>query len=57
MEIKKEIEKKYFLKAAFFTGGSDYHNDGARGVQEPRYIGEAGISYKKCKKIFASYLV
>ncbi len=56
-EIKKEIEKKYFLKAAFFTGGSDYHNDGATGVQGPRYIGEAGISYKKCKKIFASYLV
>jgi 3',5'-nucleoside bisphosphate phosphatase len=50
MEIKKEIEKKYFLKAAFFTGGSDYHNDGAKGVKNQRYIGEAGISYRKLKK-------
>jgi len=46
-EIKKEIENKYNRKVKFFTGGSDYHNDGKKGVDDPRCLGEAGISLKE----------
>jgi len=53
-EIKTEVEKKYRGKVKFFSGGSDYHNDGKKGVKNPREIGEAGISYSSYKKIFKS---
>jgi len=51
-EIKKEVEDKYKGKVKFFTGGSDYHNDGKKGVDDPRYLGEAGISFKEFEIIF-----
>lgn len=51
-EIKKEVEEKFRGKVKFFTGGSDYHNDVKKGVKNPRYIGEAGISYVEFRKIF-----
>ena len=51
-EIKKEIEDKYNGKVKFFTGGSDYHNDGKKGVENPRYLGEAGISLEEFKIFF-----
>ena len=51
-EIKKEVEDLFGKKVRFFTGGSDYHNDGKKGVRNPRMIGEAGISYKEFIKIF-----
>ncbi len=56
-EIKKEIKKKYSSAVGIFTGGSDYHHDGLKHVKNPRYMGEAGISYEEYKKIFLSYLV
>ena len=51
-QIKKEVEEKYKDRVKFFTGGSDYHNDSQKGVENPRYIGEAGISFDEFKKIF-----
>ena len=51
-EIKKEIEDKYSGKVKFFTGGSDYHNDGKKGVEKPRSLGEAGISLKELEMFF-----
>ncbi len=51
-EIKKEVESRFGGRISFFTGGSDYHNDGKKGVKNPRMIGEAGISYKDFIKIF-----
>ena len=51
-EIQREIEDVFGGKVRFFTGGSDYHNDGKKGVKNPRMIGEAGISYKEFIKIF-----
>jgi len=56
MEIKQEIENKYRDKVRFFTGGSDYHNDAKKGADNPRRIGEAGISFDEFKKIFKNYL-
>jgi len=52
IEIKKEIEDRYKNKVKFFTGGSDYHNDARKGTENPRRIGEAGISLKMFKSIF-----
>jgi len=51
-QIQKEVEEKYKGRVKFFTGGSDYHNDGKKGAANPRQIGEAGISYEQFKKIF-----
>ena len=52
-EAKAEIKEKYRGKVKFFSGGSDYHNDGKKGVKNPRFIGEGGISYREFKAIFA----
>ena len=54
-EIKAEIEEKYRDRVNFFTGGSDYHNDGKKGVKDPRYLGEAGISLEEFRNIFNTY--
>jgi 3',5'-nucleoside bisphosphate phosphatase len=51
-EIKKEIEDRYKDRVKFFTGGSDYHGDGKKGVKDPRYLGEAGISFEEFRHIF-----
>lgn len=51
-EAKAEIKEKYQGKVKFFSGGSDYHNDGKKGVKNPRFIGEGGISYREYKAIF-----
>lgn len=51
-EIEREVRAKYAGKVKFFSGGSDYHNDGKKGVKNPRFIGEGGISYEDFKKIF-----
>ncbi len=56
-EIKKEIEDKYNRKVKFFTGGSDYHNDSKKGVENPRFLGEAGISFEKLKNIFGKNIL
>ena len=51
-EIQKETEDKFSGKVKFFTGGSDYHNDGKKGVENPRFLGEAGISLEEFEDIF-----
>ena len=51
-EIEQEIISIYKGKVKFFTGGSDYHNDAKKGAPNPRYLGEAGISYKDFLNIF-----
>ncbi len=56
-QIKEIIETEYKNKVKFFTGGSDYHNDEKKGAKNPRFIGEAGISYKQFKTIFSNYLI
>ncbi len=50
-EIEQEIKSKY-SGCLFISGGSDYHAGKKKGVQNPREIGEAGISYKEFSKIF-----
>jgi len=55
-EIKREIEENYKDRVRFFTGGSDYHGDGKKGVRDPRYPGEAGISLKEFEHIFKGFL-
>lgn len=43
-EIKKEVEEKYRDRGLIISGGSDYHADGKKGVENPREIGECGIT-------------
>lgn len=42
-EIEKEIKDLYKDKL-IISGGSDYHNDGKKGVANPRDIGDSGIT-------------
>ena len=51
-EIKKEVENKYIDRVKFFTGGSDYHNDGKKEEGNPRVLGEVGISQEELEDIF-----
>lgn len=56
-EIKSEVEQIYKDKNLIISGGSDYHADGKKGVENPREIGDCGISledfmkYDKLKKL------
>ena len=51
MKIAEEVNETYRGKVKFFTGGSDYHAEEKKGIMNPRFIGEGGISYKEFKKI------
>ena len=51
-EIEQEVITLYGGRVKFFTGGSDYHNDAKKGAPNPRYLGEAGISFKQFSGIF-----
>lgn len=44
-EIEREIRAAYSNRVAFISGGSDYHNDAAKGVrpEKCRNLGEKGI--------------
>ncbi len=42
-EIYSQVIAKYENKVDIISGGSDYHADGKKGVQNPRQIGECGI--------------
>ena len=48
---KEEIEKEVRAFAAdhglFVSGGSDYHNDGKKGVKNPRDLGDAGLTWEE----------
>ncbi|MDK2878027.1 MAG: 3,5-nucleoside bisphosphate phosphatase [Thermoanaerobacteraceae bacterium] len=50
-QIEEFIKTEYKDRVKFFTGGSDYHADAKKGVANPRYIGEAGISFEEYEKI------
>jgi len=44
--IEKEVREKYQSILKIISGGSDYHNDGKKGVTNPRMIGEKGITFE-----------
>jgi len=50
-EIENFLKEEYKEKVKFFTGGSDYHADHKKGVQNARYIGEAGLTYSEYEQI------
>lgn len=43
-EIHKEVMERYQGRVSVISGGSDYHGDGKKGVNNPREIGECGIT-------------
>lgn len=43
-EIKQEVIAAYAPKGLIISGGSDYHADGKKGIENPRDIGDAGIT-------------
>jgi len=45
-EIEKKIIDTYKGKLKIISGGSDYHNDGKKGVKNPRMLGEKGVSWE-----------
>lgn len=46
-EIYDNIIKDYAGKGLIISGGSDYHNDGKKGVKNPREIGECGLTMEE----------
>ncbi|SHM25484.1 hypothetical protein SAMN05660826_00555 [Caldanaerovirga acetigignens] len=55
-EIERIVKEEYKGRVKFFTGGSDYHADHKKGVENPRYLGERGISLREFEEI-RDYLV
>lgn len=51
-QIEDEVKDLYGDKVEYITGGSDYHNDAKKGAPNPRFLGEAGISFEEFKMIF-----
>lgn len=47
------IRGEYGSKVKLLTGGSDYHADERKGVSNPRYIGEGGVSLKEYEAVRA----
>ena len=45
-EIKDEVIQ-YYGNRLFISGGSDYHADGKKGVENPREIGDCGITMEE----------
>lgn len=43
-EIEEYIRKNYAGKVKIMSGGSDYHADQKKGVGNPRFIGECGVT-------------
>ncbi len=50
-EIEKEVRERYGERL-LISGGSDYHGSKV-GVEDPREVGEAGLSYEEFLKLFA----
>ena len=53
-EIEREVRARYGSRL-LISGGSDYHGN-KKGTVDPREIGEAGISYEECQRLFAGRL-
>lgn len=45
-QIESRIRRDYEDRLAVISGGSDYHNDGRKGVKNPRQLGERGLSLR-----------
>lgn len=43
-EIYEEVMKRYAGRLSVISGGSDYHGDGRKGVENPREMGECGLT-------------
>ncbi len=43
-EIYREVVERYGRKVSIISGGSDYHGDRKKGVDNPREIGECGLT-------------
>lgn len=46
-EIIKEVKELYGPMGLIISGGSDYHNDGKKGVKNPRDIGDCGLAMEE----------
>lgn len=46
-EIYDNIIKDYAGRGLIISGGSDYHNDGKKGVKNPRELGECGLTMEE----------
>jgi predicted metal-dependent phosphoesterase TrpH len=44
--IEKEVSDLYSKKVKIISGGSDYHNDGKKGVKNARMIGDKGVTWE-----------
>lgn len=49
-EIIKEVKELYSPMGLIISGGSDYHNDGKKGVKNPREIGDCGLTMEEFLK-------
>ena len=43
-EVEKKIRDRYEGKLKFISGGSDYHADDKKGIENPRMQGECGVT-------------
>lgn len=51
-ELESMIRTRYAGAGIFFSGGSDFHGDFRRGLENPRELGECGVTYEYyCKHI------
>lgn len=46
-QIEAEVRRAYGHRVAFISGGSDYHGDHKKGAENPRGLGERGISIEE----------
>ena len=45
-QIETEVRLRYQKRLSVISGGSDYHDDGKKGVKQPRKLGERGVSWE-----------
>ena len=43
-QIEGEVRRLYQDCVSILSGGSDYHNDGKKGIKNPRMLGEKGVT-------------
>lgn len=49
-KIIQEVKALYEPRELIISGGSDYHNDGKKGVKNPRDIGDCGLTMGEFQK-------
>lgn len=45
-EVEAIVRQRYGDRLRIISGGSDYHDDGRKGVKNPRRLGEGGVSWE-----------